>query len=390
MTKIVGVRFKTAGKLYYFDPLDIEIKRGDSVIVETSRGIEYGEAVFGIKEVEDSTIVKPLKGVLRLATPEDKALYKSNKEKEKEAFAICREKIAKHGLDMKLIEVEYTFDGNKILFYFTADGRVDFRDLVKDLAAVFKTRIELRQIGVRDESKTMGSIGVCGRNLCCSQFLGEFVPVSIKMAKEQGLSLNPSKISGACGRLMCCLKYEQDTYEELIAQSPHSGAEVSTPDGKGTVMYVELLRGRVKVRFDKDESFTVKDYDVKDVRIYDPELPEVFERETPEKVLTESLGSQAADEEKQTKPKSNVRRKTRKKQNDGDDKRPQRPVPGRGVGPAKLPKTSGKNEGKDKNDNAEAKAEAHSEGKEIKGNRRYKNNRKKSHAPRPKDVDFEQ
>lgn len=269
MTKIIGVRFKPVGKMYYFDPMEFEIKRGDNVIVETSRGMEYGEVILGIREVEDSSVTKPLKGVLRLATDEDTLQYNENKEKEKEAYSICVEKIAKHNLEMKLIEVEYAFDRNKILFYFTADGRVDFRELVKDLAAVFRTRIELRQIGVRDESKTLGSIGICGRNLCCSQFLEEFMPVSIKMAKEQGLSLNPSKISGVCGRLMCCLKYEQDTYEELIAESPKAGARVMTPDGEGTVMNVALLRGKVRVRMGGEDDMSHKDYDVSEVKIID-------------------------------------------------------------------------------------------------------------------------
>ncbi len=265
MTKIIGVRFRPAGKMYYFDPLDFNIIEGDSVMVETSRGIEYGEVVKGVMEVSDSSVVKPLKGVLRMATEEDIKKHEENKEKEKEAYDICIEKIHKHGLEMKLIEVEYAFDRNKILFYFTADGRVDFRELVKDLAAVFRTRIELRQIGVRDESKTKGSIGICGRNLCCSQFLDEFMPVSIKMAKEQGLSLNPTKISGTCGRLMCCLKYEQDLYEELIEASPKAGAKVMTPDGPGTVVSVALLKGRVRVRFGSDDDMTQKDYDVSDI-----------------------------------------------------------------------------------------------------------------------------
>lgn len=265
MTKIIGVKFKPTGKMYYFDPLGFDIKVGDSVIVETSRGVEYGEVVRGITEVSESRVVKPLKGVLRLASEEDIQKHKENKEKEKEAYGICVEKIREHGLEMKLIEVEYAFDRNKLLFYFTADGRVDFRELVKDLAAVFRTRIELRQIGVRDESKTRGSIGICGRNLCCSQFLDEFVPVSIKMAKEQGLSLNPAKISGTCGRLMCCLKYEQDTYEALIAESPKAGAKVMTPDGPGTVVSVALLRGKVRVKFGSDDDVTQKDYDVSEI-----------------------------------------------------------------------------------------------------------------------------
>lgn len=306
MTKIIGVRFKPAGKMYYFDPQDFDIKRGDNVVVETSRGIEYGEAASGVREVEDSAVVKPLKGVLRMATEEDTLRHEENKKKEKEAYSICLEKIEKHGLDMKLVEVEYTFDGNKILFYFTSDGRVDFRELVKDLASVFKTRIELRQIGVRDESKTLGSIGVCGRNLCCSQFLGEFMPVSIKMAKEQGLSLNPSKISGACGRLMCCLKYEQDTYEALMSEAPKNGAVVSTPEGKGTVVNVALLKGKVKVRFESGNEITMKEFDVRDIKAYDGKNSETDEEERfirEENALLESLSDEEPKtHEKQAKP----------------------------------------------------------------------------------------
>ncbi len=266
MAEIIGVRFKPVGKTYYFDPLDLDIKRGDNVIVETSRGVEYGNVVSGRRELKPNELNKPLKGVLRIATEEDNARYAANKESEKAAFDICLEKIAKHGLDMKLVEVEYTFDGSKILFYFTADGRIDFRDLVKDLASVFHTRIELRQIGVRDESKTIGSIGVCGRSLCCSKFLGEFVPVSIKMAKEQGLSLNPTKISGACGRLMCCLKYEQDVYEELLKETPQQGSLVSTPDGKGTVESVSLLKGLCKVSLEGKER-SVKECKVSELKV---------------------------------------------------------------------------------------------------------------------------
>lgn len=265
MVKIIGVRFKAAGKVYYFDPQELEIHRGDFVIVETSRGTEYGEVVRGISEVDDSTVKKPLKSVLRIADENDKKRCEENKEKEKEAYQICVEKIEKHDLEMKLVEVEYTFDRSKILFYFTADGRVDFRELVKDLASVFRTRIELIQIGVRDESKTLGSIGVCGRNLCCSQFLDEFVPVSIKMAKEQGLSLNPTKISGACGRLMCCLKYEQDTYEELNRITPSAGTVVETPDGRGTITNVSLLKGKVSVRLEEGGETTLREFSVNEV-----------------------------------------------------------------------------------------------------------------------------
>ena len=264
---VIGVRFKPAGKTYYFDPLDMEIRRGNHVIVETARGMEYGEVVMGIKSIEAEQFKKPVKGVIRIATDEDTEKYNKNKELEKEAYKICIEKIRKHNLEMKLVEVEYTFDGTKILFYFTADGRVDFRELVKDLATVFKTRIELRQIGVRDKAKTLGSIGVCGKSLCCSQFLGEFAPVSIKMAKEQGLSLNPTKISGACGRLMCCLKYEQDTYEELLKVTPRQGALVKTPDGNGTVESVSLLKGLVKVKLDDENEKTLKEFNVSDVKV---------------------------------------------------------------------------------------------------------------------------
>lgn len=256
MTTVIGVRFRTAGKIYYFDPAGMQIKRGTMVIVETARGIEYGFVVLGNRQVEESKVVLPLKPVIRMATQEDEAVEKRNREKEKEAFRICKEKIKKHNLEMKLIDAEYTFDNNKVLFYFTADGRIDFRELVKDLASVFRTRIELRQVGVRDETKIMGGIGICGRTLCCHSFLSEFIPVSIKMAKEQNLSLNPSKISGVCGRLMCCLKNEEETYEMLNSKLPSTGDYVTTSDGlKGEVHSVNVLRQMVKVvvTVDKDE-----------------------------------------------------------------------------------------------------------------------------------------
>lgn len=248
MEKVIGVRFRNAGKVYYFSPGKLNIPKGKHVIVETARGIEYGYVVVGTKEVEGSKVIQPLKPVLRIATAEDDAREEANRQKEKEAFQICLEKIRKHKLDMKLIQAEYTFDNNKVLFYFTADGRIDFRELVKDLAAVFKTRIELRQIGVRDETKIVGGIGICGRSLCCHTHLSEFIPVSIKMAKEQNLSLNPTKISGVCGRLMCCLKHEQETYEELNSHLPSLGDHVTTSDGlKGDVQSVNVLRQKVKV-----------------------------------------------------------------------------------------------------------------------------------------------
>jgi cell fate regulator YaaT (PSP1 superfamily) len=250
MTEVIGIRFKSVGKVYFFDPQDIKFSLGDHVIVETARGIECGEVVMGNHLVDDDKIVKPLKSVIRAATEEDMEHVADNSRKEKEAFRICLKKIAEHKLEMKLIGVEYTFDNNKILFYFTADGRVDFRELVKDLASIFRTRIELRQIGVRDEAKMLGGLGICGKPFCCSTFLGDFQPVSIKMAKEQGLSLNPTKISGTCGRLMCCLKYEHEAYVDLIKNTPGVGAYVKTPDGNGTVIETSLLTGMLKVKLD--------------------------------------------------------------------------------------------------------------------------------------------
>jgi len=246
MVKVIGVRFKKAGKIYYFDPGELILGKDTSVIVETARGVEFGYVVIENREVPEEDIVAPLKSVIREATEEDVLHNKDNKEKEIEAFKICLKKIEKHKLDMKLIDVEYTFDNNKILFYFTAEGRIDFRELVKDLASVFRTRIELRQIGVRDEAKMMGGIGICGLKLCCKSFLGEFQPVSIKMAKEQGLSLNPTKISGNCGRLMCCLKYEHEAYEELLRRMPKVGAIIETAEGQGVVIDIFLLKEIVK------------------------------------------------------------------------------------------------------------------------------------------------
>ena len=267
MKKVIGVRFRTAGKVYYFDPLDLDIKKGSHVIVETARGIEYGTVVGDVKEVEDEKVVAPLKSVLRIATEKDDEQEKKNKEKEKDAFKICLEKIKKHGLEMKLIDAEYTFDNNKVLFYFTADGRVDFRELVKDLASVFKTRIELRQIGVRDETKIRGGIGICGRPLCCHTHQSDFIPVSIKMAKEQNLSLNTTKISGVCGRLMCCLKHEEDTYEEINKRLPNVGDYVTTPDGlKGEVHSVNVLRELVKVIVEENDEKEIHEYKASDLR----------------------------------------------------------------------------------------------------------------------------
>lgn len=252
MANVVGIRFKDVGKVYYFDPVGVEFKMGEKVIVETVRGLECGEIAIEPKDVSDSEIVKPLKKIVRKATKEDVAKMEENRKKEAEALKICEQKIAKHKLDMKLVDVDYTLDGSKILFYFTADGRVDFRELVKDLASVFHTRIELRQIGVRDEAKMLGGLGMCGRPFCCSSYMGDFQPVSIKMAKEQGLSLNPVKISGTCGRLMCCLKYEQEAYEHLLRVTPKIGAIVNTRDGKGVVADVNLLTGMLKVTLDRN------------------------------------------------------------------------------------------------------------------------------------------
>lgn len=267
MKKIVGVRFRTAGKIYYFDPKNMEIKRGQHVIVETARGVEYGLVVVGTREVPKEEVVQPLKPVIRIATADDDERELRNREKEREAMAICQEKIRKHGLEMKLIDAEYTFDNNKILFYFTADGRIDFRELVKDLAVVFKMRIELRQIGVRDETKILGGVGICGRPLCCHTYLADFAPVSIKMAKEQNLSLNPTKISGVCGRLMCCLKNEEDTYEYLNSRLPGEGDFVTTPEGeKGEVHSVNVLRQTVKVLTEVDDEKEMHEYPVEELK----------------------------------------------------------------------------------------------------------------------------
>ena len=300
MVKVIGVRFRTAGKIYFFDPGKLKISRNDHVIVETARGIEYGTVVGSPREVPPDKVIQPLKPVLRIATERDDEQEANNKKKEKEAFKICLEKIRKHGLEMKLIDAEYTFDNNKVLFYFTADGRIDFRELVKDLASVFKTRIELRQIGVRDETKILG--GICGRELCCHSHLSEFIPVSIKMAKEQNLSLNPTKISGVCGRLMCCLKHEEETYEELNRRLPNVGDRVTTDDGfKGEVHSVNVLRQLVKVLIDVDNEKELREYKVEQLRfrrkhrhnkvdVADEELKalEKLEREEPKSKLEDN------------------------------------------------------------------------------------------------------
>ena len=295
MTKVIGIRFRKAGKVYYFSPGENEIKTGDHVIVETARGVEYGYVVLGTHEVDDKKVIQPLKSVIRMATPADEETERRNKEKEKEAFKVCVEKIKKHNLSMKLIDTEYTFDNNKVLFYFTADGRIDFRELVKDLAAVFKTRIELRQIGVRDETKILGGIGICGRPLCCHTYLSEFAPVSIKMAKEQNLSLNPTKISGVCGRLMCCLKNEQETYEYLNRKLPGVGDIVTLPDGmKGEVSGVNVLRQLVKVLVDVNDEKEMRECPVEELK-FKPKHKK--EKGKEKKKDRNSSGEQASSEE---------------------------------------------------------------------------------------------
>lgn len=267
MAEVIGVRFKEVGKVYYFDPEGKQLSVGEKVIVETARGVECGTVAAANKTVSDEHIVHPLKKIMRIATPEDLKHIEDNKKKEKKAFAVCMKKIAEHKLDMKLVEVEYTFDNNKILFYFTSDGRVDFRALVKDLASIFRTRIELRQIGVRDEAKMLGGLGVCGRPLCCSSYLGEFQPVSIKMAKEQGLSLSPVKISGTCGRLMCCLKYEQEAYTHLLKKIPKVGAIVGTPNGDGVVIEANPISKILKVRLNKSPDAAPATFKSNEVKI---------------------------------------------------------------------------------------------------------------------------
>ena len=281
MKTVIGVRFKDGGKMYYFDPGEFDVKEGDGVIVETARGTEFGDVVAPPQQLEEEKIIAPLKNVVRIATPHDREQRDKNRAKESEAYAICMEKIQAHQLEMKLVDVEYTFNGSKVVFYFTADGRVDFRELVKDLASVFKTRIELRQIGVRDEAKMLGGLGSCGRPVCCKAFLSDFTPVSIKMAKEQNLSLSPTKISGICGRLMCCLKYEQDAYESMRKQMPRTGREVITPDGTGTVLENNVIteRTRVKVAL-SDGTFDVREYPFRELQVKNaPARPKQNEEE---------------------------------------------------------------------------------------------------------------
>ncbi len=321
MTKIVGIRFRSAGKIYYFDPLDFELETAMHVIVETARGVEMGTVLIPPKEVEDDKVIQPLKPVIRVATDEDEKNVERNKDREKEAFKICKEKIIKHGLEMKLVDAEYTFDNNKLLFYFTADGRIDFRELVKDLAAVFRTRIELRQIGVRDETKMMGGLGICGRELCCKSYLSDFVPVSIKMAKEQNLSLNPTKISGVCGRLMCCLKNEQETYEYLNSRMPNVGDIVVSKDGiKGEVKSLNVLRQYVKVLVENGDEKEMREFSVDDIKFTPGRRKDV--KVTAEE-LKELEGLEDNDEVAEEKPKprnrNNNSQNRNRQRNNGDD-----------------------------------------------------------------------
>ena len=331
MAKVVGVRFRNVGTIYYFDPKEYEIRLYDHVIVETARGMEYGKVVMPPKEVPDEEVVHPLKEVLRMATKEDDEREKANRQREREAYKVCQQKIREHNLDMKLIDAEYTFDNNKVLFYFTADGRIDFRQLVKDLAAIFKTRIELRQIGVRDETKILGGIGICGRCLCCHTYLSEFAPVSIKMAKEQSLSLNQTKISGVCGRLMCCLKNEQDTYEELNKRLPGIGDSVTTPDGMtGTVHSVNVLRQTVRVVIEENDEKEIQDFSVEDLKFrsrrkkgknQDPEGKEPAEKKPEEpKKADKKPEDKKSEEKKQSEGKNENRRQENKK---GESRKPE-------------------------------------------------------------------
>lgn len=336
MAKVVGVRFRNVGKIYYFDPKEYEIRLYDHVIVETARGMEYGKVVMPPKEVPDEEVVHPLKEVLRMATKEDDEREKANRQREREAYKVCQQKIREHNLDMKLIDAEYTFDNNKVLFYFTADGRIDFRQLVKDLAAIFKTRIELRQIGVRDETKILGGIGICGRCLCCHTYLSEFAPVSIKMAKEQSLSLNQTKISGVCGRLMCCLKNEQDTYEELNKRLPGIGDSVTTPDGMtGTVHSVNVLRQTVRVVIEENDEKEIQDFSVEDLKFrsrrkkgknQDPEGKEPAEKkpEEPKKADKKPEDKKPSDKKSEEKKQSEGKNENRRQENKkGESRKPE-------------------------------------------------------------------
>ena len=397
MIKVIGVRFRTAGKIYFFDPMNFEIKRGDHVIVETARGIEFGTVMSGVSEVEDEKVIQPLKPVLRLANQRDIEQEAANKLKEKEAFRICQEKIRKHELDMKLIDAEYTFDNNKVLFYFTADGRIDFRELVKDLASVFKTRIELRQIGVRDETKIVGGIGICGRTLCCHSYLADFIPVSIKMAKEQNLSLNPTKISGVCGRLMCCLKNEEETYEELNRRLPGIGDYVTTEDGlKGEVQSVNVLRQLVKVVVEEGDEKEIKEYPVEQLQfkrrhgkrekleLSREEIRELERLEEEEKEELEAEEKQSPQRQGGRNRQENGRRQDNRNRQNGDHRQGEY----RQSGERRQNSDQKQNEGQPRNEE-----QRHGDGQKGNRNRhnRHRNNGKprQEGQPRPNDNQSE-
>lgn len=379
MIKVVGIRFRNAGKIYYFDPKDFEMEVGSHAIVETARGIEYGTVLIAPREVADDQVIQPLKPVIRVATEEDTKTVERNKEREKSAYKICQEKIAKHGLEMKLVQAEYTFDSNKLLFYFTADGRIDFRELVKDLASVFRTRIELRQIGVRDETKMLGGIGICGRELCCCSYLSDFVPVSIKMAKEQNLSLNPTKISGVCGRLMCCLKNEEETYEYLNSRLPGVGDTVTTATGEtGEVQSVNVLRQKVKVLIEVDDEKELHEYDVdelkfrprrKNVKLSAKELEELegladeeIDASENKQVVRPKLENQ--DEHREDNRDQNRERRDRDRNKDRQKNRDRKDV------------------GRDKERDGESRAERENRDQNQRRNHHYRNRNKKDRGDR--------
>lgn len=379
MIKVVGIRFRNAGKIYYFDPKDFEMEVGSHAIVETARGIEYGTVLIAPREVADDQVIQPLKPVIRVATEEDTKTVERNKEREKSAYKICQEKIAKHGLEMKLVQAEYTFDSNKLLFYFTADGRIDFRELVKDLASVFRTRIELRQIGVRDETKMLGGIGICGRELCCCSYLSDFVPVSIKMAKEQNLSLNPTKISGVCGRLMCCLKNEEETYEYLNSRLPGVGDTVTTATGEtGEVQSVNVLRQKVKVLIEVDDEKELHEYDVdelkfrprrKNVKLSAKELEglegladEEIDASENKQVVRPELENQ--DEHREDNRDQNRERRDRDRNKDRQKNRDRKDV------------------GRDKERDGESRAERENRDQNQRRNHHYRNRNKKDRGDR--------
>ena len=387
MIKVIGVRFRTAGKIYFFDPLQFQVKRGDHVIVETARGVEYGTVVCAPKELEEDKVFQPLKAVLRVATERDDEQERANKKKEKEAFHICLEKIRKHNLEMKLIDAEYTFDNNKVLFYFTADGRIDFRELVKDLASVFKTRIELRQIGVRDETKILGGMGSCGRPLCCHTHLSEFIPVSIKMAKEQNLSLNPTKISGVCGRLMCCLKHEEETYEELNRNLPHVGDFVHCDDGaKGEVQSVNVLRQLVKVVIEVDDEKEIREYKAEQLHFKRKHKKEKLEVHDKELEQLEELEKQEQQEkaEKTSKPHQQERpekqyrfqRHERSERQDRPEKQPKADRAERQERQGRMPK----HEKAEKHPRAERHEKAEREGRPDRQDRPQKQHNRRKYS----------